>query len=279
LTMQTIRPAPQELSDGVLSPERLQFAGTQLQRDGCLLLEGIFPVDAIEIWRKAFLDRYQSYLEDKKHGDALKVGDRRFMITIRLEPPFDDPNLYGNSILLQVLRKALSNECVLGSFGCVASLPGAEDQHVHRDSPALFGEGLIESMLPSYATTAILPLIDMNEKTGVTRVWSRSHRMRDPEQQLPWTDPQAAIGSALLMDYRLMHQGTRNRSDQVRPIIYLVYNRPWYRDPVNFACQPPLSISRASYERLPQSTRTLFAGAQIVEKRDNQISIIRSERC
>jgi hypothetical protein len=264
--MDAIRPTAQELSDGVLSPERLQFASSQLQRDGCLLLEGIFPVGAIANWRVAFLERYRGYLHDKQHCDALRVGNRRFMITIRVEPPFDDPSIYGNSILLQVLRKALSNECVLGSFGCVASLPGAQDQHIHRDTPPLFGEGLIESMLPSYATTVIIPLMDMNEKTGVTRVWPRSHRMRNPEEQLPSTDPQGAIGSALLMDYRLMHQGTGNRSDDVRPIIYLVYNRPWYRDPINYSCQPPLSISRASYERLPQTTRSLLAAAQIDER-------------
>jgi hypothetical protein len=45
----------------------------------------------------------------------------------------------------------------------------------------------------------------------------------------------------------------------VRPVLSLVYNRPWFRDCVNYELQEPLRISRSEFEQVPAAWRRLFA--------------------
>jgi hypothetical protein len=39
-----------------------------------------------------------------------------------------------------------------------------------------------------------------------------------------------APGDVVVMDGRLLHRGLGNGSDQVRPLVYQSYCRPWYRE-------------------------------------------------
>jgi hypothetical protein len=262
----SIQITSEELAGCALNGERLEVGSGHLQSEGCLILDGLFPVDSIVRLRSAFLKGYAGYLEDRPHTDALCVGDRRFMITVRVEPPFEDPQIYANPIVLQLLRKRLNDNLVLGSFGCVVALPGAGDQHCHRDGTALFETGFFDGMLPCYAITLVIPLVEMNQSTGMTRLWPRTHRIMgtDPTKTVA-CEQIVKVGSAFLMDYRLLHQGLGNCSSEVRPILYLVYNRPWYTDPANFWRQSPLLINRSAFETMPSAQKKLFARANIVD--------------
>jgi len=156
------------------------------------------------------------------------------------------------------------------SFGAVVSHPGAEDQHVHSDGGSLFGDSPLEPLLPPYAITVIVPLVDMNSETGTTRVWPGSHRMtkEDLDHADP-DDPVVSKGSILLMDYRLQHGGLANRSTGPRPILSLVFARPWFRDVVNFEKQPPLAYSLLRRRRMPPELRELLpaeAGASLDQR-------------
>ena len=51
---------------------------------------------------QAFDQSYSHYLDNSKHEDTLVVGDRRVLMTIRLEPPFDNPCLFANPCLREV---------------------------------------------------------------------------------------------------------------------------------------------------------------------------------
>jgi hypothetical protein len=75
--------------------------------------------------------------------------------------------------------------------------------------------------------------------TGTTRLWPRTHVLDDEAAAaVAPEDPVVLAGSCLLMDYRLRHGGTANRSETVRPILYNVYQRRWFRDFVNYGQQP-----------------------------------------
>ena len=63
------------------------------------------------------------------------------------------------------------------------------------------------------------------------------------------------------MDYRLTHQGRGNQSSMVRPILTMIYHRPWFRDIANYGKQDPLLMSREAFERVPKEHRHLFAWA------------------
>ena len=58
-----------------------------------------------------------------------------------------------------------------------------------------------------------------------------------------------------------MHRGLANRSDVKRPILSLVYQRPWYRDYQNFNQQKPLTISESTVRALPKNRQGLVRWA------------------
>ena len=239
-------------------------------RHGCLLVKNALPVAYVKELARSYAESYAEYFEDRDYPDALNVGNRRTMITVALRGPFNSPQLYANHLVLPVLRILLGTNLILGGFGSVVSLPGAQDQHRHVDHPNIYefpapdGSGLTvpQSMMP-YAVTVIVPLVPLNATNGTTRLWPGSHtvargRMFSERPVDPPVDP----GDALLMDYRLAHCGTANRSDAVRPILYVIYNRAWFRDAANYSRQAPLSISDQEYAAIPSEFRSLVDWAR-----------------
>ena len=49
----------------------------------------------------------------------------------------------------------------------------------------------------------------------------------------------------------------RKQSPLARPLLYITYSRPWFRDP-NFLYQQALSIGPEELRRLPASVRKLL---------------------
>jgi hypothetical protein len=248
-----------------LSEESVQQARKQFEEAGCLHLPALFPASQIERWRKEFLHRTRRFQTPKlQHKNALRVGDLRWMITVQLSGAFATTQLYANPVLEPLFRELLGAEYLLNSLGGVLSLPGAERQHDHRDLPALFGDDPIDGTLPCYAVTVLIPLIAANQEHGTTMVRPGSHRYPEASAEvMPEVHPVLEEGDVLLMDYRLHHGGTANLSNVSRPLLYLVFSRPWLRDFRNFFKQPPLLLSRREYNRLLPEHRGLFATAEL----------------
>ncbi len=246
--------------------ETAPASAERFRAEGALLLRGVIPRDCVESMRAAFLERYRDYLEVGARADALCVGERRFMVTVDFEPPFIDDRVYAPVTVLGLLQQLLSPDCIVGSFGGVVSLPGAADQHLHRDfAEQLFPGTPLEPLFPPYAVTLVVPLIDVDEVTGTTAVWPGSHRQRRAQDEYPPDEgrwPRMSQGDVLMMDYRLVHAGTANRSTLPRPILYIVYCRPWFRDHVNYRIQPRLRIPASSWPLIPDAHRPLFAHAR-----------------
>jgi Phytanoyl-CoA dioxygenase (PhyH) len=230
---------------------------------GSVLIRGAFSTSHVRRLHRAFVDSYHAYFRDREFPDALQVGRRRTMITVDLRGPFNSARLYANPAILPVLETLLGHDLVLGSLGAIVSLPGAADQHVHRDYPhileALERDGRDRPVLPPYAVTLFVPLLGIDTTIGTIRLWPRSQtRPLSTTRDLPGVDPIAAPGDCLLMDYRLLHHGTANRSDTVRPVLYLIYQRPWFRDALNYEKQQPLRMSEKEYSRVSPRLRRLF---------------------
>ena len=120
----------------------------------------------------------------------------------------------------------------------------------------------VDAAMPTFAITMIVPLVDLNETNGTTRVYPGSRMAPIPTAKtMAHCDPVASRGACLLMDYRLFHGGTPNRSSAVRPILYNVYYRPRFRDCVNFGKQPPLETDAETYGEIPDAYRPLFERA------------------
>jgi hypothetical protein len=64
------------------------------------------------------------------------------------------------------------------------------------------------------------------------------------------------------MDYRLSHWGTPNVGTRARPILYLVYTRPWFTDARNFQQLYPLDVPPASWATLSPEVQRLAIRAR-----------------
>lgn len=252
----------------------------QVQRDahhfrvnGCLFLKNSIDPDLVQGMQTDFLARYAGIDRDEVEASCLKVGVGRYMFTVRLQKPYMNPEIYAAPGIIPVVKELLGDDCIIQSIGVVCAYPGAEMQHVHRDNPPLFPEaGGLNAFFPPYALHVVVPLVDLDEATGTTALWEGSHRVKSAREErkfsrealerlegayLPWPK----IGDSYFMDFRLRHAGTANRSDQPRPILYLVYSRRWYQDRKNYEKQSRLLISRAEYEQIPAEHRHLFDNA------------------
>ncbi|MDP5015897.1 MAG: phytanoyl-CoA dioxygenase family protein, partial [Dolichospermum sp.] len=248
----------------LVNPALVNVGKELFAENGVLVIKNLFSQELITQLSQSFFAQYQDYFQDQDHTDALEVGVKRKMVTVKFQSPFNHPNLYGNPLLMHLMKELLGKDFVLGSFGAVIALPGAEPQHIHQDHPALFEEENLDLQLPSFAITVVVPLIDLTPTTGSTQMWKGSHRL-SPSAELDDQNlsvPFVSTGSCYLMDYQLWHGGTANISDQVRPILYIVYYRSWFQETVNYEKQVRIAISKGEYQKIPESHKFLFARVQ-----------------
>ena len=66
-------------------------------------------------------------------------------------------------------------------------------------------------------------------------------------------------GDCIVLDYRTLHAGLPNRSNRARPIVYMVYARPWFFDHANHVNRRriPVDMPLERYDELPASVRPI----------------------
>ena len=262
-----IVPSSAERTAGVLGDETIDHASQRFRMDGALIVEDIVDAAIIAAARRAFGGAYSHYLDGSKYEDTLMTSSRRLIITINLEPPFDDPWLFANPYLLPILNNVLGDGFVVGAFGVVCSLPSAPAQDRHEDGAILFPDTGVDRILPAAAITAGIPLIEMNEIHGTTALWLGSHRDPSRGSKEEGIEPVVREGSCMFWDFRLLHRGTPNRSAIPRPLLYLTYCRPWFLDHLNFTAkknpkQKPLLATKNFISGLSEQHQRLLVRAQ-----------------
>lgn len=265
-------PAP----DAAPNEAMTQQAVDLFVQHGCLWVENAISKTTIEKLLLAYQKKYLCLTNAQLRKRDASVGDRRFMITVDIKGRFNRSAVYANDALVPILNRLLSDAMRIASFGSVVAKSGASDQPIHLDHPPLFG-GVGDALpaelwpadsLPAYALTMVIPLIDLTESTGTTAIWEGTHRgkgridrLQTLMQRPDFSDasfPMATQGDVYLMDYRVIHGGTANVSPIDRPVLYIVYSRPWFRDGFNFKVQRPVSISKKQRQKVPSRHRHLF---------------------
>jgi Phytanoyl-CoA dioxygenase (PhyH)/SEC-C motif len=265
-----VQVAAGETAGGALAPQTEAAAHAAFREHGCVLLRGMFPPATIEAMHREYLVRYGTLDMDAMGVEAdkpppnrfLAVGGARCDITLRMSGAFGEPAVFANPGLLKLLGPLLGNDFHLSNFTAVVSHPGAPIQHIHRDSGHLFAEPVVGPDLPVYAVNVAVPLIDVDTRTGPTGVWLGSHRWAAstaPIKTMTVTPFQR--GDCVLLDYRTLHTGLPNVSRLIRPIIYMVYSRPWFFDNQNHVNRIPLDMPIEHYNTMPASLRPLLTRA------------------
>ncbi|MBL8328383.1 MAG: phytanoyl-CoA dioxygenase family protein [Rubrivivax sp.] len=231
------------------------------RQQGAVQLDGVFSLSEMTRLQQAFERQQARYLNGQLPEDVLHVGNRRYMLTMTLDSTFGAPTMVASGLFLPLMRELLGSECILSAYTAVVSLPGSADQGAHKDHTALFEEEGWQEGAPTFAAQVILPLLEMNERTGATAVYKGSQGvpLNTALEELPHQVPEVPLGSCLLVDYAVVHFGRGNRSDQVRPILNLVYSRPWFRDCRNYHLQPPLRFAPGYLEEAEEAVRPLVA--------------------
>ena len=230
----------------------------QFATDGWIQVEGVFDRKLIDELHADYLEQSEALLEihDDERRDFLRVGEGRAMLSVALRGPFLDPRLYANPILLKLLGLFLDANFLIDSFTCVTSLPGAAEQPRHRDHGQLFpGKPGAEQALGCFAATVVVPLVDLGADTGTTRLFSGSHLGSGDSRP---AEPMIPRGSCFVMDYRLLHQGMANVSGDQRPVLFIVYARPWFSDSKNFHRQARINLNAVDLKTIPIEHRPLF---------------------
>ena len=256
---------PDEVAAQAIDPETAERGVHLFSRNGCLLVKSAFAPEYIRKVRDAFLETYDAYFREG-HPDAQLVGDRRIMITVDISGPFNSPQLYANPLIFPIIEALLGTDAIVGSLGSVSSLPGAQNQHTHRDIENIYDQPELQagienvlSSMPPYAINVMVPLIELGETCGTTRLYLGSHVMPRTHRRYITLDPHTNIGDCVLMDFRLLHEGRANHSDHVRPIMYVVYYRSWFIDTENYPKHDPIKLSPTEYAKIPERYRRLFS--------------------
>ena len=187
------------------------------------------------------------------------------MEPINIKYPFNDNRLFCPDKVLQILLRILGRDLVLNSYTAVISLPGAKNQHIHSAGSPLFKTN-INFPLPPHAITLAIPLIKLDEKCGSTAIWVKSHLKgmnlvvdTKTKKTLPAYLPLPNLGDIYMFDYRVMHAGMANKTDYARPILYIVFSKPWWIDPSNFSSNyKPINISLEELKLMPDNISSLF---------------------
>ena len=225
--------------------------------EGWLKVAGLFDrafIDEIREESERQLDSLTRLQEG--HRAYINVGDKRMMLPIRLTGVLANPKLYANPLLLAMLRELLGPDFLIDNLTCVVALAGAKEQRAHEDHPDLFPEvARLRCDLPPYAVTVAIPLVDLTEETGTTRIFAGSNRLATEQSEVL---PYIRRGDCYLMDYRTEHRGTANLSAVNRPILFIIYTRYWFTDIRNFRRQARINIDAEEVRRIPAELHFLF---------------------
>lgn len=253
--------SPTERDRGQLDASTQALILHLFRQQGAVQLDGVFTPTAMEQLQQAFAQQHSRHLNSQSPEDVLQVGNRRYMLTMTLDATFGSPSIVASGLYLPLMKELLGDECILGAYTAVVSLPGSTDQDPHKDHTPLFEEDGWHEGAPTFAAQVIVPLLELNELTGATAVYkgSQGFSYEAAAEALPFQVPEVPLGSCLLVDYAVAHFGRGNRSDQVRPILNLVYARPWFRDCRNYHLQPPMRFAPGFLSTADDTVRPLVS--------------------
>jgi len=246
-------------------PKVIDKSSEILTKTGAVLIDQIISPDLVSALREDF-DRQAREWQSSGLGKPNNVGDKRFTVPIRIRGAFEDPAVFANPVLVDLMTRMMGEKPVLHAFGGVVTHAGARMQHIHREHPLLFNTDPGNANVPLYATTILVPLIDLDEESGGTQYWAGTHTTGKDDN---WKGPSEVVytkaGSALVLDYRTYHGGMPCASTHGRPLLYFTYAMPWFTDTLAFESHAALGLSDAERMNIPEKHRYLFKFSKRIE--------------
>jgi hypothetical protein len=95
----------------------------ELHENGYCVLRAHFPRNVVDACRHAFWPIPLTYVKD--NGHVPNRGPNRHFVPMPFEPPCYAPEFFFDSVLLEILRKAMDDRIVADQWGCDMSLSGS----------------------------------------------------------------------------------------------------------------------------------------------------------
>jgi ectoine hydroxylase-related dioxygenase (phytanoyl-CoA dioxygenase family) len=175
--------------------------------------------------------RMQGKSTDSAFQEIKERGEGRFDFTLSNLAQF----LQKESAWEEMLHSVFGCPPKLVYEGCLISFPGSKTQEWHQDGAHLSKTKHLSPRLVNF----FIPLIQMIQSHGPTELVPGSHILKSKIDKTLAVSPLPRLGDALLFDYRILHRGLGNKSQETRPLLYLVYAVPGVRDIYNFSSQLP----------------------------------------
>ena len=144
------------------------------------------------------------------------------------------PLLHTDAPWLPFIEQVLGEGYTECWRGVVDNRPGSEVQGWHRDGQPLFDH----LHLPAHCIVVFVPLIDVvTDALGPTQFFPGSHAtfrshlyagLPEGRCDKPYCTPLLSRGSILCFDYRTLHRGLPNSTSTARPLLYVIYAKPWF---------------------------------------------------
>lgn len=159
-----------------------------------------------------------------------------------LPPPFTSSPILDNAELKSMVSELLGDDYTCNYLGLIHSLPTSTDQSWHQDGLPLFPGTSLEP--PPYSLNVFIPLHKVTNSLGPTQFIPSSHKGQGAKDAndnptkaastMGTIAPMPKPGDVLVYDYRTVHRGTGNTSDETRHMLYLMFSRPWFKEHYNF---------------------------------------------
>ncbi len=259
-----------------LSNYDLDLKLAELKINGYAIFEDFIPVEKIDRMREAFLPRLEAV---KERSDSVESGDRytgegrlqnvnRYTVEVPWAPPFSDPEIYENPVLLAFLDRYWgASDYHITCYASNNPYLGSEYQRWHRDTPLLVSNVGLE-VFPHFGIK--FPLVDTYEENGSFEVLPCTQLLADPELEARYNEILEAgnfpskhrlnmkKGTLWIQDPRPLHRGTPNRSDHPRPELVICYSRPWYSQ------RRHIEMTRAEFDKLSERGKQMLARCRIL---------------
>jgi ectoine hydroxylase-related dioxygenase (phytanoyl-CoA dioxygenase family) len=273
----TVIVSEDERRKGVIEPEVQKKIIDMFKRDGIVVLKNVFDDRFITDLHEYYMLNYGQVKESPIPSSRMVDHERHFIVP-RITSSFNDVRFYGNPIVINLLFQLLGQSWSYQSITTVMSYPGSKAQAVHIDAPLLFNSEEMSPSFPVYALTVVVPLVDIDDINGGTRVWPGSHLKphvkngvldRSSIRQEDSVVMQAKRGDCFLMDYRITHGGEPNNSLSPRPIVTFICVLPWFHDGINYGHIPEVIMTPSDVQRMPKEFQQRFKLPKNVELYSN----------
>lgn len=250
-----MRLTPDEIEKQQLSFDTLTQALKLMRVNGYVIFESVLPEDLIENLYRDHQQVFDKYLENPDPT----FGKNHYRTYLPFRPPFCDERVIANTLVIPILNDLLGKDFVCHYLASNTCISGSEYQPPHADTHQLFPGSDIKP--PAYHVVVNIPLVDVTEENGAMEIWGggthlNTFGVEEIEALAPFMPSQRATmpaGSIMVRDGRMWHRGTENQSADPRPMLAMVYTRPWVD-----AGARRIGIPQTIFDTLSDRARAIF---------------------